>query len=64
MADDKRKTGKADRIRINVRQVFEVRHWTKALGITKACLLEAVKAAGPMLADVKKYLIQKINEAR
>ena len=63
MSDDKTKTGHADRIRINVRQVFEVRHWTKAFGVTKASLLAAVKEVGPMVKDVRAFLIEKIRNA-
>lgn len=64
MSDDTSKAGQEDRIRINVKQAFEVRHWTKAFGVTKACLKEAVKSVGPMVDDVKAYLIQKITDAR
>lgn len=64
MTDDTTKRGGADRLRINIRQVFEVRYWTKALGVTKATLIEAVKAVGPMVADVKEYLIERIRAAK
>jgi len=63
MSDDTTKRGKADRTRINTRQAFEVRHWTKTLGVTKQTLMAAVKAVGPMVKDVKRYLIEKIRAA-
>jgi hypothetical protein len=63
MSDDPKKRGKHDRIRINVRQIFERTYWTKALGITQARLREAVAAVGPMVKDVKRYLIERIEKA-
>lgn len=56
MADDLTKRGKADRDRINVNEVHEVRYWTKALGVSEAQLREAVDQAGVMAADVRKLL--------
>lgn len=63
MTDDTKKAGKSDRIRINVNQAFERQHWCKSLGVTKETLRLAVKAAGPMLKDVKAYLIENITNA-
>ena len=63
MTDDTTKRGKPDRIRINVRQVFERRYWTKAFGVTEATLREAVKAVGPMVVDVKEWLVERIENA-
>ena len=34
MADDKSKRGQADRRRINVEEDYEVRYWTKELGVS------------------------------
>lgn len=56
MADDLTKRGKADRDRINVNEVHEVRYWTKALGVSEAQLRDAVAQAGVMAADVRKLL--------
>lgn len=56
MSDDKKKTGTADRDRINVNEDYEVQYWTKALGITAAQLKEAVKAVGPTSAAVRNHL--------
>lgn len=56
MSDDKKKTGTADRDRINVNEDYEVQYWTKALGITAAQLKEAVKAVGPTTAAVRNHL--------
>jgi hypothetical protein len=56
MADDKRKTGKPDRDQINVDEDYELRDWSKRLGITPAQLTAAVAAVGPMAEDVRRYL--------
>ncbi|MEN4903115.1 DUF3606 domain-containing protein [Luteimonas sp. TWI1416] len=56
MSDDKRKTGAADRDRINVDEDDELRYWTQALDVTPEQLREAVAAVGPMAADVRRHL--------
>ena len=56
MPDDKKNTGKQDDSRINVNQDYELRDWSKKLGVTPEQLKEAVKAVGPMVADVRKHL--------
>jgi hypothetical protein len=56
MADDKRKTGKPDRDRINVDEDYELRDWSKRLGVTPEQLIAAVAAVGPMAEDVRRYL--------
>lgn len=63
MTDNLRKRGKADRIRIAVTQRHELRHWCAALGVTQERLREAVREVGPMVADVKRYLIRQIERA-
>ena len=56
MADDKTKTGKPDRDRINVNEDYELRDWSKKFGVSLQLLKEAVDEVGPMAADVAKYL--------
>ena len=56
MADDKSKTGQADRIRINVNEDYEVRDWAKKFGVSPDRLKEAVKKVGPMAQDVGNEL--------
>ena len=56
MADDKTKTGAADRDRINVNEDYELQYWTKALGMSADQLRAAVKAVGPTAAAVRKHL--------
>lgn len=63
MSDDLTKQGKADRIRINVKQGHERIYWCKALHVTQKDLRAIVRIVGPMVADVKAYLIARIEEA-
>ncbi|AWH51172.1 MULTISPECIES: DUF3606 domain-containing protein [Stenotrophomonas] len=56
MADDKTKTGAADRNRINVNEDYELHYWTKALGVSADELRAAVKAVGPTAAAVRDHL--------
>lgn len=61
--DDPRKRGKDDRIRIAVSQAHERIYWCNALGITQKELRKVVGITGPMVADVKAYLINRITHA-
>jgi hypothetical protein len=56
MADDKSKTGKADRDRINVNEPYELRDWSNKFGCTPGELKAAVQKVGPMAKDVQKHL--------
>jgi hypothetical protein len=56
MADDKSKTGPADRTRVNVNEAYEVEYWSKKFGSTPAELKAAVKTAGVMAKDVEVQL--------
>ncbi|MGU3360699.1 DUF3606 domain-containing protein [Methylobacterium sp. M6A4_1b] len=56
MADDLDQRGPADRQRINVNEAWEVTWWCRKFGVTEAQLRAAVKAVGPMVKDVAKYL--------
>jgi hypothetical protein len=56
MADDKTKTGKADRDRINVNEDYELRDWSKKFGVSPERLKEAVAKVGPKASDVANYL--------
>jgi hypothetical protein len=56
MADDKTKTGIADDIRINSNESYDLQYWSEKLGVTRDELREAVKAAGPMVSDVRREL--------
>ena len=56
MTDDKTKRGPADRLRINVNEEYEVRYWTKELGISEERLRQLVARYGVMVADVRKAI--------
>jgi hypothetical protein len=56
MADDKTKTGQADRIRINVNEEYELRDWSTKLGVTHWEVKAAVRKVGPMAKDVARAL--------
>lgn len=56
MTDDKNKTGSPDRDRINVSEDYELKYWTKTLGVTAEQLREAIKAVGPTADAVRRHL--------
>jgi hypothetical protein len=58
MSDDKNKSGGQDRLRINVNEDYELRDWSKRLGVPPERLKELVKKHGPMAADIRKALGQ------
>lgn len=64
MTDDTSKTGAPDRIRINTRQAHERSYWTKRLFInSQQELRRIVRITGPMVSDVKAFLIDRITNA-
>lgn len=56
MADDPKKRGKPDQIRINVNQDYEFDYWKKRLGVSGQQLGAAVRKVGPMVQNVRDYL--------
>ena len=56
MADDKTHVGSPDRDRISLGEDYEVRDWTRSLGVSEAELREAVDAVGNSAAAVRAYL--------
>lgn len=56
MTDDKTKTGRADRERINVNEDYELRDWSAKLGVTSWEVKAAVRKVGPMAKDVARAL--------
>jgi len=56
MPDDKSKAGAADRSRISLSEDYEIRDWTKSLGVSEAELREAVDAVGNTPDAVRAYL--------
>ena len=56
MADDRTKTGRADRERINIHESYELRDWSAKLGVTSWEIKAAVRKVGPMAKDVARAL--------
>jgi hypothetical protein len=60
MADDKTKTGKPDRDRINVDEPYELNYWSKKFDVTPERLRQAVKTSGPMAKNIAALLGKKL----
>lgn len=56
MADSNKHNGGQDRQRINVHQDYELRDWSKSMGVTPERLKEAVQAVGDRAEKVREYL--------
>lgn len=56
MSDDKTKASGQDRKRINVHEDYELRDWSKSLGVTSEELKRAVQAVGDSAENVRNYL--------
>ena len=56
MADDKNEVGVPDRARINLSEDYEIRDWTKSLGVSEDELRAAVDAVGNSADKVREYL--------
>jgi hypothetical protein len=56
MADDLTNRGPQDRSRISMSEDYEVRYWTKALGLSKEELQKLVDEHGNSAANIKEVL--------
>ena len=56
MPDNLQERGPRDRTRINVNEEWELRYWTKELGVTEEQLRNAVQKAGVSVEAVRKQL--------
>jgi hypothetical protein len=56
MSDDKTKTGKADRIRINIHEDHELSYWSSRFEKPREEIISASHVVGPMVKDIAKYL--------
>jgi len=54
--DNLTKREQPDRSKINMREVYEVKHWTHALGVSREQLQKAVDKVGNSAAAVRKEL--------
>lgn len=56
MSDNLEQRGPQDRSRINVNEPWELRYWTKELGLSEDELRDAVKTAGVSVDAVRRHL--------
>jgi hypothetical protein len=56
MSDDRTKKGQQDRSRIDVNEDYELRYWTKELGVSPDVLKSAVQKVGPTAKAVREHL--------
>jgi len=56
MSDDKTNRGQPDRSKINMSEDYEVKYWTKHLGVSREELKRAVEEVGNSAAAVRKEL--------
>lgn len=56
MADDTKNVGSPDRNRISLSEDYEVRDWSKSLGVSEERLREAVGKVGNSADKVREYL--------
>ena len=54
--DNLTKRDQPDRSKINMQEDYEVKHWTKALGVSREQLQKAVDKVGNSAAAVRKEL--------
>jgi hypothetical protein len=54
--DNRGKKGQPDRSRINLNEDYEVKYWTKHLGVSREELAKAVEKVGNSAAAVRKEL--------
>lgn len=59
MSDHLTKRVQPDRSKINMHDDYEVKHWTHALGVSKADLQKVVDKVGSSVATVRKELARK-----
>ena len=60
MADDKTKTGPADRTRIALGEDYEVAYWKKKFRVSREALAEAVAAVGTSSQAVADFLNKRL----
>lgn len=56
MSDDRLNRGAQDRSRIALHEDYEVRYWTRELGVSEAQLRDAVREVGHSAEKVREHL--------
>jgi len=65
MADNKKKVGKPDRIRVAASEPYEIGHLARKHELPRPLVRNVVNQVGPMRRDVESYLQQmKRNRGR
>jgi predicted RNA-binding protein YlqC (UPF0109 family) len=64
MADNKLNRGQPDRSKINMSEDYEVKHWTRELGVTREELARVIEKVGNSAAAVRKELNGPPSESR
>ena len=63
MPDDKSNRGAQDRLRINIRQPYEVLYWSKELGVSPDDLKDIVQQLGDSAETIREALKPKSASA-
>ena len=63
MATNRNDSGPTDRTSINMNEPFEVRYWSKELGISTQQLKSVVGKVGSLTDDIRKELASRGNRA-
>jgi hypothetical protein len=58
MSDDLKNRGPRDRSKINLNEEWELRYWTKELGVDEAGLREAVQKAGSSSVEKVRQVLK------
>lgn len=59
MSDDKSNVGSPDKDRISLSEDYEIRDWTRSLGVSEQALRDAVAKVGNSARAVRDYLGEK-----
>ncbi len=56
MSDNRKVRGPQDRLRINIHEDYEVRYWTKTLGVSEEKLKTLVAKHGDSVKEIRRVL--------
>ena len=59
MSDNTQRRGPEDPTKININQSWEIGYWSEQLRISESELRNAVRHAGPLIANVQRWLKQQ-----
>jgi hypothetical protein len=61
MAENRNDSGPRDRTNINMNEGFEVRYWSKELGVSLEQLKSIVQKVGTLTSDIRQELASRGN---